>query len=146
MRYLLIGDVDGCAIQMYYNLFEFIAPAISRLLLVTRIYIGIINRIWRVRPILENSLTNARGGYGPNVGTYWSNPQTCNHSVSMIFFVLKKHVHFTPPWERVMWNGASSWSRCSPSLQRSSEFLTKSIFRKTGEIWQIKYGGVITRK
>ena len=78
MTYLLIGDVDGGAVQMYYNLFEFTAPAISRLLLVTRIYIGIINRIWRVPPILENFLTNARGGYGPNVGTYWSNPQTWN--------------------------------------------------------------------
>jgi hypothetical protein len=45
MRCLLIGNVDGCAIQMYCNLFEFIAPAIIKLLLVTRIYIGIINRI-----------------------------------------------------------------------------------------------------
>ena len=33
MTYLLIGDVDGGAVQMYYNLFEFTAPAISRLLL-----------------------------------------------------------------------------------------------------------------
>ena len=36
-----------------------------------------------------------------------------------------------------MWNGESSWPRCCPSLQTSSEFLTKSISRKSGGIDEI---------
>ena len=73
MTYLLIGDVDGGAVQMYYNLFEFTAPAISRLLLGIWICIRIIKRLQHVRPVLKNSLNLLGAGTDQNVGIYWSN-------------------------------------------------------------------------
>ena len=78
MTYLLTGDVDGGAVQMYYNLFEFTAPATSRLLLVNMNLHRNHQKDTTSLSSSEEFLEFAWGGYGPKCRDLLIEPQTCN--------------------------------------------------------------------